>query len=163
MKSHRINILYPLGTSPEIHTRANPQYLHGPGRECCRLAIYWEITHVNVVWRVLLSVSNIGPSRPKYIWRGHRVHLKGLIWEVLRKRDLVGVSPHSTGSLSVPLFLYVTRPNVTGRKVWGITWTILLANIFHPLSQQVNFSRRIEEKLNRAKGRVRKLERRRWK
>ena len=82
---------------------------------------------------------------------------------MLWKRDLVGVSPHSTASLSGPRILYWIRPRMTGRKGWGITWTILLANIFHPLSPQVNFSRRIQEKLNGAKGRVRELERRRSK
>ena len=39
---------------------------HGPRRECCRSAISWESTHVNVS-RVLLSESNIGPYRPKYM------------------------------------------------------------------------------------------------
>ena len=40
---------------------------HEPGRECCREAISWESTHVNVVSNVLLSESNMRPYRPKYI------------------------------------------------------------------------------------------------
>ena len=40
---------------------------HGPGRECCREALSWESTQVNVVSTVLLSESNMGPYRPKYI------------------------------------------------------------------------------------------------
>ena len=40
---------------------------HGPGRECCRSALSWESTHVNVVSSVLLSGSNMGPYNPKYI------------------------------------------------------------------------------------------------
>ena len=39
----------------------------GPGRECCRSALFWESTHGNVVSSVLLSGSTMGPSRPKYI------------------------------------------------------------------------------------------------
>ena len=106
--------------------------------ECCREAISWESTHLNDVSRVLCSESNRGPSRPKYIGSVRRVHLTGRIWEVLWKCDIVGVSPHSTGSLSGPLILYLIRPMMTGRKGWGITWTILVANISHPLSPQIN-------------------------
>ena len=77
----------------------------------------------------------------------HHSH-HGSIWEVLWKDDLVGVSPHSTGSLYGPLILYLIRPRMTGRKGSGLTWTILLAKIFHPLSPQVNLqemdSREIE-------------------
>ena len=90
------------------------------------------------VSRVLLSESNRGPSRPKYLGSGQRVHSNGRIWEVLWKCDIVGVSPHSTGSLSGPRILYLIRPRMTGITGWGITWTILLATIFHPLSPQVN-------------------------
>ena len=60
------------------------------------------------------------------------------MWEVLWKDDVVVVSPHSTGNLSAPRILYLIRPRMTGRKDWGITWTILLANIFHPLSPQAH-------------------------
>ena len=40
---------------------------HGPGRECCREAIAWESTHVNVVSSLLLSASHMGPYRQKYL------------------------------------------------------------------------------------------------
>ena len=93
---------------------------------------------MNDVSRVLRSESNRGPSRPKYLGSGQRVHSNGRIWEVLWKCDIVGVSPHSTGSLSGPLTLYLIRPMMTGRKGWGIIWTILVANISHPLSPQIN-------------------------
>ena len=88
---------------------------------------------MNDVSRVLRSESNRGPSRPKYLGSGQRVHSNGRIWEVLWKGDIVGVSPHSTGSLSGPLILYLVRPMMTGRKGWGIIWTIRLAKIFDPL------------------------------
>ena len=74
------------------------------------------------------------------------------MWEVLWKDDLVGVSPHSTGSLSGPRILYLMRPRMTGRTAWGITWTILLATIFHPLSPHVKFGRRIQEILKGVRG-----------
>ena len=105
--------------------------------ECCREAISWESTHLNDVSRVLRSESNRGPSRPKYLGSGQRVHSNGRIWEVLWKGDIVGMSPHSTGSLSGPLILYLVRPMMTGRKGWGIIWTIRLAKIFDPLLPQV--------------------------
>ena len=47
---------------PSKSTRA-----HGPGRECCREAIAWESTHVNVVSSLLLSASHMGPYRQKYL------------------------------------------------------------------------------------------------
>ena len=56
------------------------------------------------------------------------------MWEVLWKDDLLGVSPYSTGSLSGPLILYLTRPRMTRRNGWGIPWTILSANILLPIS-----------------------------
>ena len=80
----------------------------------------------------------MGPSRPKYRGSGQSFHTNGRIWEVLWKCDLVGVSPHSTGSLSGPLIFYLIRTRMTGIKGCGITWTILLATIFHPLSPQIN-------------------------
>ena len=87
--------------------------------ECCREAISWESTHLNDVSRVLRSESNRGPSRPKYLGSGQRVHSNGRIWEVLWKGDLVGVPPHSTGSLYGPLILYLITPRMTGRKAVG--------------------------------------------
>ena len=65
---------------------------------------------------------------------------------------MVAVSPHSTGSLSGPRNLYVIRPRMTGRKGCGITWTILLAKIFHPLSPQVNLLQEDSREIEGGKG-----------
>jgi len=45
---------------------------------------------LNDVSRVLRSESNRGPSRPKYLGSGQRVHSNGRIWEVLWNCDIVG-------------------------------------------------------------------------
>ena len=71
---------------------------------------------------------------------------------MLWKDDLVGVSPHSTGSLSGPRILYLIRPRMTGINGWGITWTILLATIFPPLSPQVNLQQEDQETLKGGRG-----------
>ena len=71
---------------------------------------------------------------------------------MLWKADLVGVSPHSTGSLSGPRILYLIRPRMTGINGWGITWTILLATIFPPLSPQVNLQQEDQETLKGGRG-----------
>ena len=68
------------------------------------------------------------------------------------KDDLAGVSPHSTGSLSGPRILYLIRPRMTGINGWGITWTILLATIFPPLSPQVNLQQEDQETLKGGRG-----------
>ena len=71
---------------------------------------------------------------------------------MLWKDDLVGVSAHSTGSLSGPRILYLIRPRMTGINGWGITWTILLATIFPPLSPQVNLQQEDQETLKGGRG-----------
>ena len=125
---------------------------HGPGRECCRSALSWESTHVNVVTSVLLSESNMGPSRPKYIGSGQRVHSTGRIWEILWKCDIVGVSPHSTGRLSGPRNLYVIRPRMTGRKGWVIIGPFSWLRYFIHYPHRSTFGRRIQETLKRGRG-----------
>jgi len=76
MKSHRLDMLYPLRTSPEIHTRANPQYRmdqvgNAADQQFLGRALMWTL--LQVCW----SLSPIwdSPDRITYevvslsIWR----------------------------------------------------------------------------------------------
>ena len=79
------------------------------------------------------------------------------MWKVLWKHDLVGVSPHSTGSLSGPRILYWIRPRMTGDN--------LEHSLGYYISSIITTGQLVAGGFQRygrgAKGRVRELERRR--
>jgi len=71
---------------------------------------------------------------------------------VLWKDDLVGVSPHSTGSLSGPRILYLIRPRMTGINGWGtlgpFSWLLYFIHYHH----RSTFGRRIQGTLKGVRG-----------
>ena len=71
---------------------------------------------------------------------------------MLWKDDLVGVSPHSAGSLSGPRILYLIRPRMTGINGWGtlgpFSWLLYFIHYHH----RSTCNRRIQDKLKGGKG-----------
>ena len=79
MKSHRLDMLYPLRTSPEIHTRANPQYRmdqvgNAADQQFLGRALMWTLLQVccslSPIWdspdRITYEVVSLSIWRAEY-------------------------------------------------------------------------------------------------